>query len=76
MAEWSTRELVAFGRMVGFPEQALTFLMKDNMDGNQFARLKSPSQLAVRQVNYLVLQRRSKSALRKRFIPDGRTRCP
>ena len=76
MAEWSTRELISFGRMVGFPEEALTFLLKNNMDGNLFARLKTPSQLAVRQVNYLVFQRRSKSALRKRFIPDGRTRCP
>lgn len=76
MAVWSTHELVTFGRMVGFQEKALTFLMKNNMDGNLFARLKTPSQLAVRQVNYLVLQRRSKSALRKRFIPDGRTGYP
>ena len=44
------RELIVFGRMVGFPEEALTFLQKVNMDGNQFSRLKNPTQLAVRKV--------------------------
>lgn len=42
------RELIVFGRMVGFPEEALTFLQKVNMDGNAFSRLKNPTQLAVR----------------------------
>ena len=50
MAEWSVRELIVFGRMVGFLEEALTFLQNVNMDGNQFSRLKNPSQLAVRKV--------------------------
>jgi hypothetical protein len=46
MAEWSTREMVSFGRMVGFPEEFLKFLMANNMDGNGFARLKTSAQLA------------------------------
>eukprot|EP01051_Picozoa_sp_SAG22_P005910 SAG22_NODE_367_length_11613_cov_11.955011_1_plen_184_part_10 len=46
MVEWSVRELIVFGRMVGFPEEALTFMQKVNMDGNDFARLKSPAQVA------------------------------
>jgi hypothetical protein len=45
MAEWSTREMVSFGRMVGFSEEFLKFLMASNMDGNKFARLKTSAQL-------------------------------
>ena len=48
MAEWSTRELISFGRMVGFPEEALSFLTRNSMDGNLFARLKTTQQLTAK----------------------------
>jgi hypothetical protein len=48
MAEWSARELIAFGRMVGFPGEALLFFHEKNIDGNLFARLKSPSHLTAK----------------------------
>ena len=47
IAEWTNRELIAFGRICGFPEECLSWLQAQNYDGQMFGRLKSPSHLAV-----------------------------
>ena len=46
IAEWTTRELITFGRICGFPEECLSWLQAQQYDGAQFGRLKSPSHLA------------------------------
>lgn len=48
IAEWSTRELVTFGRICKFPEEALSWLQANQFDGQKFGRLKDPAHLAVR----------------------------
>jgi hypothetical protein len=46
IAEWTTRELISFGRICGFPEECLSWLQAQGYDGQAFGRLKSPSHLA------------------------------
>jgi len=47
IAEWSNRELIYFGRICNFPEEALSWLQAKNYDGQKFGRLKDPHHLAV-----------------------------
>ena len=46
IAEWTTKELIIFGRICGFPEECLSWLQAQGYDGQAFGRLKSPSHLA------------------------------
>jgi len=46
IAEWSNRELIYFGRICNFPEEALSWLQAKNYDGQKFGRLKDPHHLA------------------------------
>lgn len=48
IAEWSCRELISFGRICQFPEEALSWLQANNYDGQKFGRLKNPAHLATK----------------------------
>jgi hypothetical protein len=48
MAEWTSAELLNFGRLAGFPDQFLVFLRQKAMTGEQLAQVRNGNVLMVR----------------------------